>query len=217
MNTTQLDRLRRRAEVKALSVHTRLIDRPTPWRDWQPIARQLCAIGFRDIDNPDQAGSWHEEQRSQTATVTWQQLCRPHATQSLAWRTAQRHAGDTRGDGQPACPPTADRPRMTTRNRCRPTTHRAPPKRWPAWHIRRHRQPSNLLRPNTYGGGGVGEGWLQTGQRPAWKFMRAQVSGYPLRPNGFGLLADHVAPQQFAAFTGLESLAGPFRTLLHPA
>jgi hypothetical protein len=39
----------------------------------------------------------------------------------------------------------------------------------------------------------------------------------PLWPNGFGLLADRVAPQQFAAFTGLGSLAGPFRTLLHPA
>jgi hypothetical protein len=68
-----------------------------------------------------------------------------------------------------------------------------------------------------YGGGGVVEKCVATGQRSVWKLMRAQVFGYPLRPDGLGLLADHVAPQQFAALTGLGSLAGPFRTLLHPA
>jgi hypothetical protein len=54
-DTQQLARLRRRAQTKAITVNTRLIGRrPTPWRDWEPISRQLCALGFRDVDHPDQ-------------------------------------------------------------------------------------------------------------------------------------------------------------------
>jgi hypothetical protein len=53
-DTPHLDRLRRRAHVKALRVHTRLIDRSTPWRDWQSLANQLTAMGWHDIDSPEQ-------------------------------------------------------------------------------------------------------------------------------------------------------------------
>lgn len=49
----QLARLRRQAHAKTVTVMSRLIGRPTPWRDWASIADQLKSMGFLDVDDPD--------------------------------------------------------------------------------------------------------------------------------------------------------------------
>ena len=49
-----LARLRQRVIVRITGIELALTDRPTPWRDWQSVERQLESMGFRRVDSPEQ-------------------------------------------------------------------------------------------------------------------------------------------------------------------
>jgi hypothetical protein len=47
-----------------VSITKALIERRTPWRDWQPVRHQLTAMGFRSVGDDEQG-------RSELAAMLW--------------------------------------------------------------------------------------------------------------------------------------------------